>query len=53
MTHEFEAKLQIQRKRFFAWLDRLCVVLDDEPKVWKIFCNGLTDMTTATIYLSQ
>ncbi len=53
MRHEFEPTLQIQWQRFLAWLERLCVVLDDETRVWKSVCNGLTDMTAATSYLSQ
>ena len=52
MRHEFEASLQIQWQRFFAWLECLCVVLDDEIKVWKSGCNAPTDMTTASSDLS-
>lgn len=52
MRHEFEARLQIQWQRFLAWLERLCVVLDDEMRIWISVCNGLTDVATATSYLS-
>ena len=48
MRHKFEARLQIYWQRFFAWLERLCVILDEEPGVWKFVCNSPTDMTTAT-----
>ena len=52
LTHEFEARLPTRWQRLLAWLERLCVVLDDEMGIGKSVCNCLSNLITATSYLS-